>query len=223
VAVAAAGIAQAVAEAGDALARAKLLPAQVQIAAAAGDLDTARAAAGDLDGVAAQFGTPALQAAAGVARGRLRLAEGDAGGATSALRPALRLWQQLDVPYEVATTHLLLGLACRDLGDEDGAAACLGAAHAGFRKLGAARDLAAVEELVDTGRQAGLPGGLSAREAEVLRLVAAGLTNKQIAGELYLSQKTVARHLSNIFVKIGVATRAAATAWAFEHGVAGGG
>jgi DNA-binding CsgD family transcriptional regulator len=154
-----------------------------------------------------------LLAAAETARGRVALAEQDA-SACPTLRSAVRHWRALDVPYEVATARVLLGRACEAAGDVDGAAASYDAAHRLFSDLGAVVDAAAVPR---PSRRGQLPCGLSEREAEVLRLVAAGHTNKQIAAELSLSDKTVARHLSNIFTKIDVSSRTGATAFAFEH------
>ena len=204
---------------GNPLARAKHLPAAVQIAVARGDLDHAREALDELEATAAAFQSPALSAAAASHRGRLHLAEGDAGAACATLNRALRLWQELDVPYEAATVRLLLGQACRGAGDEDGAKASFTAAAAGFERLGAVLEARRIEESLHPART--LPAGLTEREAQVLRLVAAGRSNKDIAAELYLSEKTVARHLSNIFVKTGVSSRSAATAFAFEEGIAG--
>lgn len=120
------------------------------------------------------------------------------------------------MPYEVATARLLLGLACRDADDQDAAGAAFAAAAAAFEQLGARLDARHVRSLTS---RPSLPGGLTEREAEVLRLVVAGHTNREIAAELYLSEKTVARHLSNIFTKTGVSSRAAATAYAFEQGI----
>ena len=205
--------------AGNPLARAKLLPAGVQIALAQGDADRARSAVDELEATAAAFRSPALAAAGASCRGRLQLAEGDAGGACASLHRALRQWQDLDVPYEAATARLLLGQACRGSGDEDGAAAAFAAVAQIFERLGAVLDARRVKESLDG--PGTLPAGLTEREAEVLRLVAAGATNRAIAAELYLSDKTVARHLSNIFVKIGVSSRSAATVFAFETGLVG--
>ena len=127
--------------------RAKLLPARVQIAVAADDLETAHAAAAELESIAAEFDRPALLAAAASARGRLDLAEGDANAACATLRRALELWQDLDVPYEVATARLLLGQARRGAGDEDGAIASFAAAAAIFEHLGAELDMRATRDL----------------------------------------------------------------------------
>ncbi|MEX2100288.1 MAG: LuxR C-terminal-related transcriptional regulator [Acidimicrobiia bacterium] len=200
------------------LARAKLLPARVQIAVAHGDLESALAAATELEAIASDFDSPALLAAAASAQGRLSLARGDATEACVALRQALDRWEELGVPYEVATARLLLGQACRAAGDEDGAIGSFTAAEAMFEHLGAALDIRAARDLH---RPAPLPAGLTHREAQVLRLVASGRSNKDIAATMFLSERTVARHLSNIFTKTGVSSRSAATAYAFEHGLAG--
>ncbi|MDQ1383988.1 MAG: hypothetical protein QOG65_1367, partial [Actinomycetota bacterium] len=131
------------------------------------------------------------------------------------LREAAKRWQELGVPHEVATARMLQGAACRHAGDRDGAATSFEAARTIFEQLGAALDLRDLGDI--TGAKLQLPAGLSRREVEVLRLVAAGMTNKQVAAKLFLSEKTIARHLSNIFTKIEVASRSAATAFAFEH------
>ncbi len=198
------------------LARGKLLPARVQIAVAAGDIDAAIAAADELEGIAADFESPALSAAAMSSRGRLQLAQGDADGACGTLREALQHWQQLEVPYEVATVRLLLGQACRSGGDEEGATSSFASAAAIFDRLGAAIESRHIRDLTSP---SSLPSGLTAREAEVLGLVASGVTNKEIATALHLSERTVARHLSNIFTKIGVTSRTAAASFAYENGL----
>jgi ATP/maltotriose-dependent transcriptional regulator MalT len=195
------------------LARARLLAASAQIAIAAGDMASGGAAVDELEAIAAHYDSPVLLALAATCRGRLHLALGDA-AACSSLRVALTRWQELEVPHEVATVRTLLGLACRDLGDHDASIESFAAAEAAFEQLGAALDARGVRDLASPPP---LPGGLTEREAQVLRLVAAGRTNRELAAELYLSEKTVARHLSNIFTKIGVSSRAAATAYAFEQ------
>jgi ATP/maltotriose-dependent transcriptional regulator MalT len=196
------------------LARAKLLPAHIQIAVAAGDLDTAADAATQLERIATEYKSPALTAAALSARGRLQLAQGNATAACTTLQRALQHWNQLEVPYEVATARLLLGQACRNCGDEEGAGRSFTQAADIFDQLGAAKE---TQQLRDLNGRSSLPAGLTEREAEVLVLVSSGLTNKEIAALLRLSQRTVARHLSNIFTKIGVASRTAAAAFAYEH------
>lgn len=200
----------------DRLGRSKLLPAHVEIMLAAGDIQAARIAADELSKIAADLDAPFLHAVSAHATGAVLLAEGDARAALAALRRARTAWQELEAPYEAARVRVLTGLACRALGDEDSAELELDAARRVFEQLGAAPDLARVEQL--SRRQAPkAPGGLTRREVEVLRLVAGGKTNRGIADELVISEKTVARHLSNIFTKLGLSSRAAATAYAYEH------
>lgn len=208
------------------LARARLLPAAAQIAVAAGDLATADASVRELEAAAADFDTPMLHAMASLARGRVQLAASELDAASASLRDALARWQELEVPYEVATTRTLLAEALRRSGDEAGSQACFAAARELFDQIGAHLDIGPVgvpDVDVDGLDVAPLPGGLTGREAEVLRLIAAGLSNKDIASALHLSVKTVSRHLSNIFTKIGVSSRAAATAFAFEQRLVGPG
>jgi DNA-binding CsgD family transcriptional regulator len=188
-----------------------LLPIFVHVAIAADDLDAAHGALIELEEIAATFGTPLLKATVLSTRGRFELAQGDAGAARVSLQGALESWVMLDIPYEVATVRTLLGQALRATGDEQGATESFAAASALFDHIGASLDA----RLVDT--RPTLPAGLTEREVEVLRLIAAGKSNSEIASELYLSVKTVSRHLSNIFTKIGVTSRAGATAFAFEH------
>ena len=214
---AASAIRRALAEAAGPTHRARLLPAAVEIHLAAGDLPAAAPAAGDLARIAAEYDTTALHAMAAYASGSVALAEGSFEAALPPLRRAYLLWHDLDVPYEAARARVLLALACRALGDEDSAAMELETARQVFVHLGAAPDTARVDALVG---RTDAPGGLSPRELEVVRLIAAGRTNSAIAAELYLSEKTVARHVSNIFGKLSVGSRTAAAAYAFEHGLA---
>jgi len=193
----------------NALSRARLLPPQVQVCVAVGDLDAAELAAAELERTAADHASPLLTAAALSARGRLQLAREEGAAACATLQRALQQWLALDVPYEVATTRLLLGQACRCTGDEEAAVRSLALAAEVFDRLG-----------VVVGHAARPPAGLTPREAEVLGLVARGSTNKQVADVLYLSERTVARHLSSVFTKTGVQTRTAAAAWAFAHAAA---
>ncbi len=195
------------------LARADLLPTLVQVACAKGDLDEAERALRELDDITATFDIPILRAGAASARGRLELARGNAAGARATLQDAVERWLALDVPYEVATARTLLGQALRDCGETTAATDSFSAAAKLFEQIGAHLDA----RLSDIRVRPTLPAGLTAREVEVLRLVAAGKTNNEVAAELYLSVKTVSRHLSNIFTKVGVTSRAAATAFAFEH------
>jgi DNA-binding NarL/FixJ family response regulator len=216
VVAAAAAIRSVVADSGEPLQRAALLPAYAEIMLAAGDAEEARKACLELAEIAARSESAMLGAIAARVRGAVALAEGDAQAAVTALRDARRVWQELDAPYEVARVRVLTGLACRALGDDDTAALELEAARGVFEQLGAAPDLARLESTTEP-RQT---YGLSARELEVLRLVAAGKTNREIAAALVVSEHTVARHVQNIFRKLRVSSRTAASAFAFEHGLA---
>jgi ATP/maltotriose-dependent transcriptional regulator MalT len=197
------------------LQRAAMLPVLVEVMLAVGDLEEARRAADELDEIAGSGRRAMLEAMAAGARGSVELAEDRAEAALKALRRACRLWQELDAPYEVARVRVLVGHACRALGDEESAGMELGAAREAFERLAAAPDLARVDAL--EGRTPAGDHGLSTRELEVLRLVAAGKTNREIAAALVVSEHTVARHLQNIFGKLGVSSRTAATAFAFQH------
>jgi ATP/maltotriose-dependent transcriptional regulator MalT len=218
VAAAAAAIRRVVDEAQDRVTRSRVLAASVEIALATDDVGAARAAADELSGIAADLGAPLLGAVAARARGAVLLAEGDARVACDTLRRAWTAWRNLDAPYEAARVRVLVGLACRALGDEDTAEMEFDAARVAFEQLGAGPDVARVDSLVRPA-PSGEPHGLTPRESQVLRLVSAGLTNRAIAAELVLSERTVDRHVSNIFTKLGVSSRAAATAYAYEHHV----
>ena len=196
--------------------RAKLLPAHVEIMLAVGDLQAAREAADELTGITESYATPALRAVAGHAHGAVLLAEGDARAAVVVLRGAWQAWRELEAPYEVARVRVLVGLGCRAMGDEEAAAMELDAARSVFVQLGAAPDLARLEVLARR-EVVSRAGGLTARELQVLRLLAAGRTNHAIASDLFLAEKTVDRHVSNIYAKLCVSSRAAATAYAYEH------
>ena len=199
------------------LSRTLLLGAMAQTALAAGELDAARAACDELDTAADLQGVPAIRAAAATARGSLRLAERDVDGALRKLRRACATWRELELPYEAAHAQVLYGLAVRAAGDEEGAVAELTSARAAFSHLGAVADAAMIDGYLG-GKD--LPGGLTERQAEVLRLVAAGKRNREIAESLVISEHTVARHLQDIYAKLGVSSRAAATAFAIERGIA---
>lgn len=211
---AAAAIRRAVSEAGIPGDRSRLLPTLVEVMLATGDVPSARAAADELAAIAGSLDAALLRALAAQAQGAVLLAEGDPRAALAPLRAAQAEWQAMDVPYEGARVRALIGLACRALGDEDGAMLELDAARRTFVDLGATPDLARMEGA--SGGPAS-PAGLTAREVEVLRLVASGRTNRAIAEQLVISEKTVARHVSNIFGKLDVASRSAATAYAYEH------
>ena len=213
---AAAAIRRVVGETTEQLKRARLLPAYVEIMLAVGDPQEARSACRELEEISARYESGMLGALVAHAEGAVDLAEGDTQTALLALRHAWQVWQELEVPYEAARVRVLLGLACRTLGDDDTASLELEAARGVFAHLGAAPDLARVDSL--TRRTPSIDAHrLTPRELQVLRLVAAGETNKAIAAELVLSERTVDRHVSNIFAKLDVSSRAAATAYAYKH------
>jgi DNA-binding CsgD family transcriptional regulator len=204
------------AEGGGPVQRCRLLPAAVEVRVAAGDLERSRKEAGVLGSLATAFGCVSLEAMAAQAAGSVELAAGDAPGALPYLRKAHQLWTRVESPYERARVQVLMGRALAAVGDAGSSRRDLEAARSTFRQLGAGPAADEVSRLL---APPALPAGLTAREAEVLRLVASGRSNAQIAGALVLSEKTVARHLSNIFGKLDVGSRTAATAYAFEHGL----
>jgi len=211
---AAAAIGRALSEATEVGDRLSLLPAQVEISLAIGDPETAHAACRELEAIA-EDDDGARAASAAQAKGAVALAEGDPPGALAALRGAEGIWRELEFPYELARAREQIGIACRALGDEETAVLELDAACSAYGDLGAARDSARVESLLEYD-----PGGasvLTRRELEVLSHLASGDTNKEIAADLVLSERTVDRHVSNLFAKLGVSNRAAATAYAYEH------
>jgi ATP/maltotriose-dependent transcriptional regulator MalT len=210
---AAATIHRALAETTERPRRTALLPACVEVMLVAGDLQEAHRACGELEEIAAGHERGMLGALAAQARGAVELVDGDPRVALQALRRAVEVWEDLGAPYESSRARVLLSIACRELGDEDAALRELDCARRVFAELGAT-DLARVEAM-----DAAPPAdhGLTARELEVLRLVAAGRSNKAIAAELVLSERTVHRHVSNIFTKLRVSSRAGATAYAYEH------
>jgi DNA-binding CsgD family transcriptional regulator len=215
--VAAAGaIRRVVAETAQPMPRARVLPAYVEIMLAVGEAEEARKASRELTEIAATSESSMLHAIAAHVQGSVDLSAGDPQAALVSLRSAWRVWEELDAPYEAARVRVLVGLACRALGDDDSAVLELDAARGVFEELDAAPDLARVDSLT-RGAVLDDTHGLSERELEVLRLVAAGKTNREIASALVLSQHTVARHVQNIFGKLGVSSRTAATAFAFEH------
>ena len=208
---------RALAAASQPLARAKLLPSLVDVLLAAGEVEEARAAAAELSSIAATFGAEALGALAARAQGAVELVSGDAAAAVTPLRSSFEALQQLGAPYLAAQARALLACAYQALDDEDGARLELAAARRVFQQLGAVTDLHGID--TRSARASGKPSvaGLSARELEVLRLVASGKTNKLIAAGLCLSEKTVDRHVSNILAKLNVPSRSAATAFAYEN------
>jgi DNA-binding NarL/FixJ family response regulator len=212
---AAAAVRRALSEADAWTRRASLLPAQVEIELAVGGLEQARTAVGELEELAREHPSEVLVAMAAQAAGAVAAAEGDTHRALLALRRAMHSWQELEAPYEAAQTRVLLSDACRALGDGETAVLELAAARDAFVWLGARPDVARIDALA--GRTRGDGHGLTAREVDVLRLFAAGKSNREIAGALVISERTVARHLQNIFAKLGVSSRAAASVFAVEQ------
>lgn len=204
-------------EATEPISRARVLGAYAEIVLATGDIVAARTAAEELTAVAAELGSPLLHARATHATGAVLLAEGDAKGALHALREALKQWTELEAPHESALTRALIAAACAAVGDTDGAELAMRAARSTFGRLGAAPDLERLGKRAAPDR----PGGLTPREVEVLRVLAQGKTNRVIGQELFISEKTVASHVSHIFTRLGVSSRAAATAYAYayDHGL----
>jgi DNA-binding CsgD family transcriptional regulator len=216
--VAAAALRRALDETQEPPARARLLPAYVEIMIASRDVASARTAANELGQIAEFLNAAYLRAVATSAAGAVLLAEGDPRSALPKLRAAGSVWRVLDAPYEVARIQMLIGLACNALGDAETSALEFDGARKVFEQLGAKPDIERIDVLLR--RTYGqTPAGLTAGEVEVLRLVASGKTNRAIARELGLSDKTVARHVHNSLTKIGVPSRTAATAYAYENGL----
>ena len=196
------------------------LPAAGEVFLAAGATEEAARVLTELDSLAETTGCAPVAAAAASAHAQTELARGDASGALPYARKAVRLWSEIGCPFEAARARVLIAHALRAAGDERSCREELGAARQVFVRLGAAPSVSAVDELLGGVSAAPTrPGGLTDREIDVLRLVAAGASNHQVATRLCLSEKTVARHLSNIFTKLDVGSRTEAAAFAFEHGL----
>jgi DNA-binding CsgD family transcriptional regulator len=202
----------------DRLKRMGLLPAYIEIMLAAGDVPNARNACRELEEIARNLDTGVPGAIAAEACGAVDLAEGNPQAALGSLRYAFEVWQRIDAPYAAARVRAQIGRACRALGDDEGADLEIEAATSIFERLSAIPDLTRIDALMK-GAASGHSHGLTPRELQVLRLVATGETNKAIADELCLSERTIERHLSNIFTKLDLATRTAATAWAYKQGL----
>ncbi|MEY2571131.1 MAG: hypothetical protein QOE63_1481 [Acidimicrobiaceae bacterium] len=213
---AAAAIRRVFGEADDPITRARVLGPYVEIMLETGDVAAARTAVDELASIAAEMGAPFLLALSADCTGAVVLAEGDAGAALDPLRAAWSGWRTLEAPYEAARVRVLISVACRSLGDDDGAAMELDAARSAFVRLGAGSDVVRLVHL-SWPTPPDAASGLTARETQVLALVATGKTNRAIAEDLFISEKTVGRHVSNIFTKLGLSSRSAATAYAYEH------
>jgi DNA-binding NarL/FixJ family response regulator len=198
---------------GDRVRRARILPAHFEIMLTSGDLQQARRARDELRELAHAFETDPLRALVAQADGAIALADGHADVAIDSLRHAFSLWRRLDAPYEAARVRVLIGRACRMLGDEEAAGLELEAARSVFERLGARPDVARLQAASPSSAKC----PLTARELHVLRLISTGRTNKEIAGELSLSDRTIDRHVTNILNKLEVRSRTAATAYAYDH------
>jgi ATP/maltotriose-dependent transcriptional regulator MalT len=195
--------------------RGRVLDAYVEIVLAAGDLAAARTAANELASIAARHDIPFLRALWYRSSGAVLVAEGNAREALEELRKSLIVWCELQAPYEASRVRFLMALAYRKLGDEENALLELNEVRQAFKRLGATAEVSRVDLLLkDTAKGT---GPLTQREVQVLRLVASGMTNRKIANKLFISEKTVARHLSNIFTKLDLSSRTAATAYAYDH------
>jgi DNA-binding CsgD family transcriptional regulator len=214
--VAAATIARVLDEASDRFSRCRVLPAYVEIMLTAGEVSAAQIATDELFTIAETLGAPFLRAVAAHATGAVTLAAGNPPGALIPLRRSVSLWRQMDAPYQAARVRVLVGQACRELGDADSAGIEFDAAARVFQQVGAESDLRRLRRLISSA-ELSYPNGLTAREVQVLSLVATGQTNREISSTLTISEHTVARHLQNIFSKLGVSSRTAATAFALEH------
>jgi DNA-binding CsgD family transcriptional regulator len=220
-----AGVRRALVEATDPLARLGLLPASVQIMLEAGHLQEAESAAEEIASIITTYDTPVGRAELAQARGAVSLARGDVDSALVLLREATRTWREVEAPYAVASAAVLVAEACRALGDDEGAKAELESARETFARLGAQPDVRRVEALQrrqGSNQASAAAHALTSRELEVLALVAAGASNHEIAGRLFLSDRTVHRHVSNIFEKLGVRSRTAAAAVAIRERLIGG-
>jgi len=214
---ASASIRRAYREAGDPMSRARLAGGYVEITLASGDVAAARSAADELGTVAGALGRPLPTALHLQVLGAVLLAEDQPESALSALRRALAGWRELDAAYEAARTRMLIAAACRAIGDDDGAELEVAGAIAVFERLNAVHDAAAARAAQHVA--APPSSGLTTREEEVLAHIAKGLTNRQIAERLVVSEKTVATHVGHILTKLGLPSRAAATAYMYEHGL----
>src|SRR5262249_12657846 len=184
-----ASIERVLAETTDPLQRAGLLPAYVEVLLAVNGLERARGACDELHETATKYDTEMLHAMATQARGAVELAGGDAASALSTLRRGWQIWKDLEAPYEAARTRVLIGAACRALGDQEGFALELDAARSAFERLGAAPDIAEVDAL--SGHAPSPAHRLTRREGEGLRLISIGTSHKEIAASLVIHDHTL--------------------------------
>jgi len=197
--------------------RLDLLKAAVTIHLEEGHIEAARDAVTEFGEITGELTTPAIEAETSAVRGALALSEGDPGSALPLLRRAVGTWQEQGAPHEVAKLNVLIGQACRALDDHDGARLEFSAARETFERLGARPDLAQLDRIVAATDAPSETHGLTRREIEILCLIARGKANRAIASELHLSERTVHRHVSNIFTKLDVDSRTAAVAYGIRH------
>jgi DNA-binding CsgD family transcriptional regulator len=217
VAAASAGVRRALTEVTAKPDRLDLLKAAVTIYLEEGNIEVARDAVTEFEEITRGLTAPVIGAETSAVRGALALSEGDPGRALPLLRRAVGTWQQQDVPHEVAKLNVLIGQACRALADHDGARLEFSAARETFERLGARPDLAQLDRIIAATGAGSEKHGLTRREIEILCLIARGKTNRAIAIELHLSERTVHRHVSNIFTKLDVDSRTAAVAYGIKH------
>jgi DNA-binding CsgD family transcriptional regulator/tetratricopeptide (TPR) repeat protein len=203
-------------EVGAPLDRVRMLPGVIEVLLAAGDVDSARACSAELDSLAGDFGFDAIRATAAASAAEVHMAAGDPAGALPFARKAQTMWTRLRDPRAAGLARATIGRALLALGDQASGRVELDAARTIFAELGATPAVQAIDRALSAS-SAERPGGLSEREVQVLRLVATGSSNLQVASTLVISERTVERHLSNIFTKIRVNSRTAAAAYAFEH------
>jgi DNA-binding CsgD family transcriptional regulator len=196
--------------------RASFLDSAVEILLAARDHLSARSAADELAQLAGTINAPLLHAISWRATGAVLLAEGNVEASLVILRRALETFQELGAPYDEARVRVLLSQSCKSQEDCDTADLELEAAHRIFERLGADHEITQLVSLSSSPyKDAAEP--LTRREIEVLKLIASGLTNRTIASKLFISEKTVARHISNIFTKLDLSSRSAVTAYAYQN------
>lgn len=212
-----AAIRQAEEEQKNPMARSKILPAYIDIMLAVDDVKAAQAGAADLSEIAEEFQAPFLQAMAVRAEGNIILKKGEPQKALDKLLDGWSALKRIGASYESAKTRMFIGLAYQKLGDKDSAEIELEAARGTFQQLGATYDLSQMDSFISYTSSDDYTHGLTSRELQVLRLLATGKTNREIGTELYISERTVDRHVSNILAKLNVPSRAAATAYAYEH------
>jgi DNA-binding NarL/FixJ family response regulator len=194
----------------DEISRIRFLPAAIEISLARNRVDEADRCCRMLEEGAEKFDSPGFRAWAKHARGAVLVKQGSPAEALPFLQDALRRYRSTQRRYEMAQVYEWMSRAHEATGQSADAADDRANAESIYRQLGAKQTQATNAEV---------PGGLTKREVEVLALIAAGASNRDVAKQLFISEKTVGRHLANIFVKLDVSSRTAAAAWAHENRV----